>query len=82
MKDYKDMSDVDLRVMLEAKQEKIGVLYQEWERAIAERYRIQNEIVRRMPAEVQRVPESFEEYLLLTDEQKFELWKREKGAGE
>ena len=29
-----------------------------------------------------RVPESFEEYLLLTDEQKFELWKREKGAGE
>ena len=32
--------------------------------------------------EVQRVPESFAEYLLLTDKQKFELWKREKGAGE
>ena len=82
MTDYKDMNDIDLRVLLEAKQHKIGVLYREWERAITERDRIQNEIMRRMPAEVQRVPESFAEYLLLTDEQKFELWKREKGAGE
>ena len=84
-KDYELIQELDSRsdlIQVQAKQEKIGVLYQEWDRAITERDRIQNEIVRRMPAEVQRVPESFEEYLLLTDEQKFELWKREKGAGE